>query len=82
MPVEILSSPLATNARHCMLTEDMHQALRNLICCLGPEWPQDDKFAETVLVVENKPVPVIWTQLQIDKVCCPRTPIPAGMIGL
>ena len=55
--------------RGTVLTEDMHQALRHLICSLGPEWSQDDKFAETFLVVEDELVPGIWTQLQIDKVC-------------
>ena len=39
----------------------MHQALRRLVCSLGPEGSQDDKFAETVLVVEDELVPVILT---------------------
>ena len=36
---------------------------------IGPEWSSDEKFAEIVLVVEDELVPVIWTQLQVDKVC-------------
>ena len=55
--------------RGTVLTKDMHQALRHLSCSPRPQWSQDDKFAETVLVVEDELVPIIWTQLQVDTVC-------------
>ena len=54
-----------------MLTEDMHQALCHLICCLGFEWSQEDELAEAVLVIEDELVPVIRTQLQVDQISLP-----------
>ena len=41
-----------------------------------------DKFAETVLVVEDELVPAISIQLHVDKGCMSTTPTRAGMIGL